>query len=283
MAHYTFLSSWGHPRMPVGDRNEWREYNAGEHVGLEAKNAIPLFWACLFTESDIKRTRLIDDIDKDDSEGRAAFLKISGYGPDVTYPYFVTAKDKALKRLAGRRDVILAAIGERYAPIYDGFTKLIETRFQPYILIQTADMPDAEDIESWLRRDAASMDKIDQLRAIPSEGSFAARIKNFSQWERHNPIWLLSGEGSRHWPTEELAAVFPEGRTYESRAALPPVGQGSVEPTRVHKFLIDWIAPVLAAVAGLGAGYWTGSWWLGAIAFLATAVSSALLLTRPRR
>lgn len=112
---------------------------------LEAKNAIPLLWWCLFGEADIAHARIVDNFDVDDPDGERKDFKVeSGYSEETTYPYLVTSREQALIRLTRRRGPVLRGISEKYAPIYDGFVALMERDFGPFILLRTAGLPDPE-------------------------------------------------------------------------------------------------------------------------------------------
>lgn len=90
MSHYVYLDACPLPRMPDGAVGEWRGFWTERPVELEAKNWPPLLWWCLFGEEDLRRARLIDNIDADDPEGeRAAPLEQMGEGAGAMHPYLV--------------------------------------------------------------------------------------------------------------------------------------------------------------------------------------------------
>lgn len=129
MSHPIYLSSSSLPRMPEGSRNEWRSF-FGHGAELEANAFFPLFWRALFSTSDIRYARFIDEYDIDDEASAVDREEcIEDFGADATYPYLVIDKAAAVARLATRREAILGAVGERYRPIYASFEALIAQHF----------------------------------------------------------------------------------------------------------------------------------------------------------
>jgi len=138
MSHPVFLSSSALPRMPEGSRNEWRGF-FGHGGELEANAFFPLLWRALFGADDIRHARFIDEYDIDDEAAAADRAEcLEHFGAEATYPYLVTDKRTALARLASRREAILAAVGERYRPIFDCFAELIAHGFADHLLLRTS-------------------------------------------------------------------------------------------------------------------------------------------------
>jgi len=116
MAHYVFLNASGWPRMPSGEANEWRKFWHDGGSELEAKNAIPLLWWCLFGEADVAHARIVDNFDVDDPDGEREDFKVeSGYSEDTTYPYLVTSREQALVRLTRRRGPVLRGLDPSFS------------------------------------------------------------------------------------------------------------------------------------------------------------------------
>jgi len=271
--------------MPSGEANEWRKFWHDGGSELEAKNAIPLLWWCLFGEADVAHARIVDNFDVDDPDGEREDFKVeSGYSEDTTYPYLVTSREQALVRLTRRRGPVLRGIGEKYAPIYDGFVALMERDFGPFILLRTAGLPDPEDAESWLRETAGSMDRLDD-----GPGPiFETMVADFKTWQNADPIWLLSGAGANAWPTSALASAFPSGRkpARDASDASTADGYAPSNPARSSmppKFVVEWIGPLFVGGCTVIVYLWTRSISLGALAFAVSAGLFALLITKFNR
>ncbi len=271
MSHPVFLSSSSLPRMPEGSRNEWRGF-FGHGGELEANAFFPLFWRALFSANDIRHAKFIDEYDIDD-EGAAVDRAecMDDFGAEATYPYLVTDKRTALARLASRREAIVAAVGERYRPIYDGFAELIAHGFADHLLLRTSGLPDAADSEQWLRASLAAIDGPDA-----ASGEMKQLAKDLSQ-HGANPVWLLTGTGATDagpWPTEALKSLFPQADRRKSRQdpAAPRPAQTPARPKSWLDPLLEWVGIFVAAGAGLGTYWYTRSVWLTLPAFLCAAV-----------
>ncbi len=279
MASYVFLNSFPNDRMPSGEAGEWEEFWRDGGVELEAKNGIPLLWWCLFGATDLKRARLIDDFDIGDPQ-RDEMMEEMANGAEATYPYLVTDKAQACARFAARRARVLDAIGQQFAGVYDGFGRLIEQRFGPFIGLRTSGLPDAADAEGGLRDVAVAMDRLGESQGSP----FNAMAADFRRWKAQNPIWLLSGAGEAGvWPTPELAAAFPGGaRTRVGSASSTPGPAQTIKPSRPlrggARFAVEWGAALVVGGSAVGAYLWTSSVLLGILAFVAAVGLVAWLL-----
>ncbi|QNK66647.1 hypothetical protein [Variovorax sp. PAMC26660] len=288
MSHPVFLSSSTLPRMPQGSLNEWRDF-FGHGRELEANAFFPLFWRALFSEDDIRHARFIDEHDIDDESCAIEREEcLEDFGADATYPYLVTDKPSALARLASRREKIVATIGERYRPIYEGFEALIaQGGFADHLLLRTSGLPDAADAEQWLRADLAALDKLD------GKGALTDLATDLSRYDA-DPVWLLSGNGASDrwsWPTPELGTLFSlpqkkprpqfNGQEAGKREGAPPPPR-KARPAGWQDSALEWLAAVLAAGAALGAYVFTQSVWLAVLAFLCIAVGLGFALTKLR-
>ncbi|MGJ7524642.1 hypothetical protein [Variovorax sp. GB1P17] len=283
MSHPVFLSSSTLPRMPQGSLNEWRDF-FGHGGELEANAFFPLFWRALFSEGDIRHARFIDEYDIDDEACAIEREEcLADFGADATYPYLVTDKPSALARLASRREKIVAAVGERYRPIYEGFEALIAEGFADHILLRTVGLPDAADAEQWLRADLAALEKLD------GKGALADLATDLSRHDA-DPVWLLSGIGTSDtwsWPTPALNTLFSRP---QKKPRKQPAEQHDSAPTRPRKSkpsgwldsALEWLAAVVAAGAALGAYVFTQSGWLAVLAFLCVAVALGFAIARVR-
>ena len=293
MSHPIYLSSSSLPRMPEGSRNEWRSF-FGHGAELEANAFFPLFWRALFSTSDIRHARFIDEYDIDDEASAVDREEcIEDFGADATYPYLVIDKAAAVARLATRREAILGAVGERYRPIYASFEALIAQHFGDYLLLRTSGLPDAADAEPWLRADLGDIDGLHDSKALESLMSDLAR-------HDADPVWTLSGLASSSdgaWPTPALREHFPDPRQRKARRSPTTTQQidehdrAFAEP-KAHTAkswldpALEWLGAFVAAGAALGAYYFTQSTWLAVLAFLCVAVALGFGIARlraPRR
>ncbi|WP_420140099.1 hypothetical protein [Sphingomonas sp.] len=278
MSHPVFLDASALSRMPNGADREWEAFWKDARQELEANNAPPLLWWCLFSSSDLRRARAIDDEDIG-SEERDALL--DDVGADQTYPYLVTDQGAALDRLRQRRATILSAIGPENASIYDGFTALIEQQFRPFLLVRTSGMIDVADAEPFFAATLAELDALDR------GGAPGPRLEELVQEIRNAPlkdrIWLLSGTGDVDiWPTADLDPSRGQRRV-ENGQRFGQVDQDDVfrgaAPTPVRTrnkridSLVEWLGSFVAAAAGLGTYYFTLSWVAAVGAFLVAALA----------
>ncbi|SCX47434.1 hypothetical protein [Variovorax sp. EL159] len=286
MSHPVFLSSSTLPRMPEGSRNEWRDF-FGHGGELEANAFFPLFWRALFSEADIRHARFIDEHDIDDEASEIEREEcLEDFGPDATYPYLVVDKPTALARLASRREEIVAAVGERYRPIYESFEALLAQGFAGHILLRTSGLPDAADAEQWLRTDIAALEKLDEARTLADLATDLSR-------HGANPVWLLAGIGASAagpWPTPELSTLFslPQRKPPRPHAGQQIEAQDRAptpQPKRKSgggwlESAFEWLAAVVAAGAALGTYVFTQSVWLAVLAFLCAAVVLGFALVK---
>lgn len=269
MSHPVYLSSSHLPRMPEGSRNEWRGF-FGHGGELEANAFFPLFWRALFGEGDIRHARFIDSYDIDDEDSAIEREEcLEDFGADATYPYLVTDKASALTRLAARREAVVAAIGERYRPLYEGFEAWTARGFADYILLRTEGLPDAADAEPWLRAEQASIDRLDDSSLI---GNL------MSDLSRHDtdPVWRLAGIGAspdNPWPPPELRRLFPDPRQRKPRkeGSAQPAEKLRSRPKSWIDPVLEWLAVALSAAATLGTYFSTRSMWLALLVFLCAA------------
>lgn len=287
MSHPVYLSSSTLPRMPEGSRNEWRGF-FGDGAELEANAFFPLFWRALFSADDIRHARFIDEYDIDDEASavdREACL--DDFGAEATRPYLVADQAAALTRLATRREPLLAAIGERYRPMYEAFEALMAQHFRDHILLRTQGLPDAADAEPWLRSSLAELDDLQQGQALP---------KLLQDLARHDadPVWTLAGVSSSPggpWPTAALREHFPDPRQRRARKTPTPQPTGKHDPERAAPTpppkrwfdpALEWMAAFVAASAGLGVYALTHSAWLCVLAFLCAAGAAGFGIARWR-
>ncbi|MBB4225134.1 hypothetical protein [Variovorax guangxiensis] len=280
MSHPVYLSSSKLPRMPEGSRNEWRGF-FGRGGELEANAFFPLFWRALFSEGDIRHARFVEAYDIDDEDSAIEREEcLQDYGPEAAYPYLVTDKATALSRLAARREAIVAAIGERYRPLYEGFEAWTAQGFADHILLRTEGLPDAADAEPWLRSELALVDKLNDT------GALAGLVSDLSRHDT-DPVWQLAGIGASPdgpWPTPAVRAIFPDPR---QRA---PRKQGNARQAEERKSkprswidpVLEWLAVALSSGAALGTYAFTRSIWLTLLVFLCAAIALGLGVARLR-
>jgi hypothetical protein len=280
MSHPVYLSSSNLSRMPEGSRNEWRSF-FGHGGELEANAFFPLFWRALFDEGDIRHARFVEAYDIDDEDGaieRDACLE--DFGAEATYPYLVTGKATGVARLAERREAIVAAIGERYRPLYEGFEAWTAQGYTDYILLRTEGLPDAADAESWLRTELGVIDKLNDTRALASL---------MSDLSRHDtdPVWRLAGIGASPagpWPTPALRTLFldPKQRKPRKPGTAQPAKARSSKPKGRIDPMLEWLAVALSSGAALGTYAYTRSIWLTLLVFLCAALALGFGVARLR-
>lgn len=280
MSHPVYLSSSKLPRMPEGSRNEWRGF-FGHGAELEANAFFPLFWRALFGEGDIRRARFVEAYDVDDEDSAVEREEcLEDLGAEAAYPYLVTDRATALSRLAARREAIVAAIGERYRPLYEGFEAWAAQGFDDHILMRTEGLPDAADAEPWLRSELAFIERLDDAKAL------AGLMSDLSRHDT-DPVWQLAGIGaSPHgpWPTPELRALFPNPRQRQARkqASAPRAEERKNAPKSWIDPALEWLAVALSAGAALGTYAFTRSIWPTLIVFLCVAVALGFGVARLR-
>jgi len=279
MSHPVYLSSSTLPRMPEGSRNEWRGF-FGHGGELEANAFFPLFWRALFSESDIQHARFIDAYDIDDEDSAIEREEcLEEFGADAAYPYLITDKTSALQRLASRREAVIAAIGERYRPLYEGFEAWTARGFADHILLRTQGLPDAADAEPWLRAELASIDRLNDKKVLDGLMSDLSR-------RDADAVWQLAGIGAspdNAWPTPALRALFPDPRQRKPRKPQTQqqiekheralAAQRSSKPRSWIDPVLEWLAVALAAGATLGTYAFTRSVWLALLVFLCAALA----------
>ncbi len=124
--------------MPDGSKNEWKAFHNPKHYELAADAFIPLFWSLLFSQTDLKHAKYIDQFDIDDAifaEARQACL--DEYA-DRQYPYFITTQHQALENLENRKAGLLKIFGQNLEENYSNFQKLIQNEFPEFIILRTA-------------------------------------------------------------------------------------------------------------------------------------------------
>lgn len=287
MSHPVYLSSTALPRMPDGSRNEWGGF-FGDGAELEANAFFPLFWRALFSADDIRHARFIDEYDIDDQASAVDRQEcLDDFGAEATYPYLVTDQATALARLAVRREPLLAAIGERYRPVYAAFEALVAQRFPDHILLRTQGLPDAAEAEPWLRSSLAALDDLRHGEALSS------LLRDLARHDA-DPVWTLAGVSASPggpWPPAALREHFPDPRQRPVRTTPTPQQTGKHDPERATPTprpkrwfdpALEWTAALVAAGAGLGVYALTSSVWLAVLAFLCAAGASGFGIARWR-
>ncbi len=285
MSHRVYLDASPFRRMPNGEAGEWQVFRDHEGGELEAKNGAPLLWWCLFASKDLLRARLIDNEDLG-SEGREDLLDSMG-DSDLTYPYLVTSQEEALHRLHQRKEQTLAAIGQDHAPVYDAFVQLIDRHLKPFVLLQTSDLPDVEDIEPWLLQITGEMEAFDT--GAPLGPALASMTEEIRRARPADALWMMSGSSfDGIWPPPELAPRRSSTYDASDSDGLEASAQRRQEVSarswsRRAESLVEWAGGIVAAACGLAAFFYLSSMLAGIIAFLAAALAIGLSLSRLQR
>ncbi|MGL4611226.1 MAG: hypothetical protein ACRCYY_16395 [Trueperaceae bacterium] len=125
MASYLYLNNIETNHMLRDD--EWQALSGDQEY--EAKNSLPLFWLCMFSEHDIAMTH--DDVQQ---------------GP--SYPYLLSDQGSVMSSLDERRHLI-ACLNPAHLALYDSFCRNIRAAVQPYWLLRTRDIVDMNDTETF--------------------------------------------------------------------------------------------------------------------------------------
>lgn len=92
---------------------------------LEWANFVPLFWLCLFNESNIKICSVDNSLEIDESN---------------PYAYLITSKDQAIIYLRMRRTLIEKIAGKERLALYDEWISIIESWTNPRLILRTEEL-----------------------------------------------------------------------------------------------------------------------------------------------
>jgi hypothetical protein len=163
--------------MPQDD--DWETFDAGQEY--EAKNTLPLFWLCMFSEESLEMT------EKGVENGEVT----------ESYPYALAQQSDVLKNLAQRRTVIACLDPARLA-LYDSFCSRVSTATHPYWLLRTKELVGMSDAETFAQELIRTFDGLEEYR-VALQKSDAARLRDswfaayLADVKQNHSSYMLSG------------------------------------------------------------------------------------------
>jgi hypothetical protein len=196
MANYVYLNNIAFNRMLRDD--EWEALDAGQEY--EAKNTLPLFWLCMFSEHDMSMTQA--DVDQ---EGN----------PIEPYPYLLAEQSVVNRNLAQRRSVV-ACLNPVHLSLYDSFCSRISTTTHPYWLLRTREIVGMSDAETFAQELVRTFHGFEEyLIALKNNDAASLRDHWFaaylSQVKQNHSSYMLAGASTdSSWLPNEVEAQIPK-------------------------------------------------------------------------
>jgi hypothetical protein len=178
LANYVYLNNIAVNRMLRDD--EWEVLDAGQEY--EAKNTLPLFWLCMFSEKDLAMTQ--DEMMNDGTTIEA-------------YPYLLAEQAVISRNLQQRRPVIACLDPARLA-LYDSFCSRISTATHPYWLMRTREIVGMSDADTFAQELVRTFDGLEEYR-LALQKNDAARLRDswFAKYladvKQTHSSYMLSG------------------------------------------------------------------------------------------
>lgn len=204
MANYVYLNNISVNRMLRDD--EWEVLDAGQEY--EAKNTLPLFWLCMFSEQDIAMTQ--DEV----MDGEAV----------LAYPYLLADQAAVSTNVKLRRPVIACLDPARLA-LYDSFCARISTANHPYWLLRTREIVGMSDSESFAGELARTFDGLEEYQAaLKSNNASSLRDHWFASYlaqvkTTHSSYMLSGASTDSSWLPNEVQ--LPKQDDAEEAAPTP--------------------------------------------------------------
>jgi hypothetical protein len=201
MANYVYLNNIAFNRMLRDD--EWEVLDAGQEY--EAKNTLPIFWLCMFSEKDMAITQ--EDVDQ---EGQMI----------EPYPYLLAERTGVARNLVQRRPVIVCLDPARLA-LYDSFCSKINTATHPYWLLRTREIVSLSDAESFAQELVRTFDGFEEyLTALKNNDAASLRDHWFAAYlaqvkQNHSSYMLAGASTDSSWLPHEIEARTPTKITEE--------------------------------------------------------------------
>jgi hypothetical protein len=203
VANYVYLNNIAVNQMLRDD--EWEVLDAGQEY--EAKNTLPLFWLCMFSEQDIAMTQ--DEV----VDGEAV----------LAYPYLLADQAAVTTNMKQRRPVIACLDPARLA-LYDSFCSRITTATHPYWLLRTREIVDMSDAETFARELVRTFDGIEEYQAALKEND-AANLRDswFAKYladvkQTHSSYMLSGASTDSSWLPHEVESHRPTEATESTPA-----------------------------------------------------------------
>ena len=194
MANYVYLNNVSVNRMLRDD--EWEVLDAGQEY--EAKNTLPIFWLCMFSERDLTMTG--DEI----QDGQAI----------AAYPFLLAEQAVVTRNLQQRRPIIVCLDPGRLA-LYDSFCSRISTATHPYWLMRTREIVGMSDAETFAQELVRTFDGFEEyLVALKNNDAASLRDHWFATYlaqvkQSHSSYMLAGASTDSSWLPNEIEAQTP--------------------------------------------------------------------------
>ena len=194
MANYVYLNNVSVNRMLRDD--EWEVLDAGQEY--EAKNTLPIFWLCMFSERDLTMTQ--DEI----QDGQAI----------AAYPYLLAEQASVTRNLQRHRPIIVCLDPGRLA-LYDSFCSRVSTATHPYWLMRTREIVGIRDAETFAQELVRTFDGFEEY-LIALKNNDAANLRDhwfaayLAQVKQSHSSYMLAGASTdSSWLPNEIEAQSP--------------------------------------------------------------------------
>jgi hypothetical protein len=171
--------------------DEWEVLDAGQEY--EAKNTLPLFWLCMFSEADITLTQ--DEV----FDGQAV----------LAYPYLLADQAVVTMNMKERRPVIACLDPARLA-LYDSFTSRVSTATHPYWLLRTREIVGMTDAKAFAQELMRTFDGLEEYQEALKKND-AARLRDswFAKYladvkQTHSSYMLSGASTDSSWLPNEI-------------------------------------------------------------------------------
>jgi hypothetical protein len=201
MANYVYLNNVSVNRMLRDD--EWEVLDAGQEY--EAKNTLPIFWLCMFSERDLTTT----DAELQDGQTIEA------------YPYLLAEQAVVTRNLQQRRPIIVCLDPGRLA-LYDSFYSRISTATHPYWLMRTREIVGMSDAETFAQELVRTFDGFEEyLIALKNNDAASLRDHWFTAYlaqvkQNHSSYMLAGASTDSSWLPNEIEAQAPAEEIQEA-------------------------------------------------------------------
>jgi hypothetical protein len=189
VANYVYLNNVAVNRMLRDD--EWEMLDTGQEY--EAKNTLPLFWLCMFSEQDMAMTE--DEV----VAGKAV----------LAYPYLLADQATVTTNIKLRRPVIACLDPARLA-LYDSFALRISTANHPYWLLRTSELVAMSHSETFASELARTFDGLEEYQAaLKNNDAASLRDSWFAKYladvkQTHSSYMLSGASTDSSWLPNEI-------------------------------------------------------------------------------
>jgi hypothetical protein len=207
MANYVYLNNIAFNRMLRDD--EWEALDSGQEY--EAKNTLPLFWLCMFSERDMAMTQ--PDVDQ---QGKTI----------EPYPYLLAEQSVVVRNLAQRRSVVACLDPARLA-LYDSFCSRISTAVHPYWLLRTREIVGMSGTETFAQELVRTFHGFEEyLLALKNNDAASLRDHWFAAYlaqvkQSHSRYMLAGASTDSSWLPHEIEAQRPPETVQETEKEKP--------------------------------------------------------------